>query len=132
MERILMVADNYKREELITKALINLNSLAIDLMEYANEPDEITYGSLIQGLAETQISIDVIKTLYDIEEEVESFYDSELTTEVMAAAAAYKKEYGPLIEKEAMVDKDEEDLTNDPCVIEALEILNKKLRKSDE
>ena len=89
MERILMVADNYKREELITKALINLNSLAIDLMEYANEPDEITYGSLIQGLAETQISIDVIKTLYDIEEEVESFYDSELTTEVMSAA--YKK-----------------------------------------
>lgn len=130
MERILMVADNYKREELITKALINLNSLAIDLMEYANEPDEITYGSLIQGLAETQISIDVIKTLYDIEEEVESFYDSELTTEVMAAV--YKKEYGPLIEKEAMVDKDEEDLTNDPDVIAALEILNKKLRKSDE
>lgn len=130
MERILMITDNYKREELITKALINLNSLAIDLMEYANKPDEITYGSLIQGLAETQISIDVIKTLYDIEEEVESFYDSELTTEVMAAA--YKKEYGPLIEKEAMVDKDEEDLTNDLDVIAALEILNKKLRKSDE
>ena len=130
MERILMVADNCKREELITKALINLNSLAIDLMEYANEPDEITYGSLIQGLAETQISIDVIKTLYDIEEEVESFYDSELTTEVMAAP--YKKEYEPLIEKEAMVDKDEKDLTNDPDVIAALEILNKKLRKSDE
>ena len=130
MERILMVADNYKREELIAKALVNLNSLAIDLMEYANEPDEITYGSLIQGLAETQISIDVIKTLYDIEEEVESFYDSELTTEVMAAT--HKKEYGPLIEKEAMIDKDEEDLTNDPDVIEALEILNKKLRKSDE
>ena len=37
-----------------------------------------------------------------------------------------------IIEKEAMVDKDEEDLTNDPDVIAALEILNKKLRKSDE
>ena len=31
-----------------------------------------------------------------------------------------------------MFDKDEEDLTNDPDVIAALEILNKKLRKSDE